>query len=74
MPTHSHPIWSLLRMIAIGVLLIVFLYAFYDRLDQRDLSTVLGTLVSLAGFDLIQSRLGRNAPERQSQANETQSQ
>ena len=49
----NHPLWTILRLLVVGLLLLGFLALNYERLDSRDATTILGVLAGLAGYDKL---------------------
>lgn len=41
MPDKDSPLWPIVRVTLRSVVLLVALYLFYDRMDKRDISTLL---------------------------------
>lgn len=58
-----HPIWKMLRSLLVGGLSLFALWLFYDRLDQRDITTVLTLMGGVLGFDVVKGRLTKYADE-----------
>lgn len=53
----NHPIWKLLRTAIIGGLLTAFLCFNYNKMDERDITTILGIAGALLGFDFGKDKL-----------------
>lgn len=60
-PPADHPLWKLLRILVVGAILLGFLALNYHRLDSRDATTILGVLLSLAGFDATKAQLTKTS-------------
>lgn len=56
MSNPSHPIWKLLRTLVVGTLLTAFLSLNYNKMDERDITTILGIAATLLGFDFTKDR------------------
>jgi len=54
----NHPVWSLLRLLIVGSLLMGFLTYNYNQVDKRDLVTLVGVLAGLAGYDKLMPKGG----------------
>lgn len=52
-----HPVWKLLRSLVVGSLALAALWLFYDRLDSRDIGTVLTMMAGVLGFDVAKDKL-----------------
>lgn len=52
-----HPVWKLLRSLVVGGLALAALWLFYDRLDSRDIGTVLTMMAGVLGFDVAKDKL-----------------
>lgn len=63
-PPADHPLWKLLRLAVVGAILLAFLAMNYNRLDERDATTILGVLLSLAGFDATKAQLTKSNREQ----------
>jgi len=61
MPANDSPFWSILRTVVVGCLLLTFLWANYQRVDERDASTILYVLLGLAGFDVAQAKMSHKS-------------
>ena len=57
LPNSRHVVWKIIRLAVVGALLLGFLGLNYDRLDNRDIMTIFGTLAGLLGFDALKSKL-----------------
>lgn len=52
-----HPIWKLARSLVVGGLALAALWLFYDRLDSRDIGTVLTLMCGVLGFDVAKDKM-----------------
>ena len=53
----DHPVWKLLRMIVVGGFVLASLWLFYDRLDNRDVLTILTAMAGVFGYDMTKSAM-----------------
>jgi hypothetical protein len=54
-----HPVWKLLRSGVVGGLALAALSLFYDRLDSRDIGTILTLMGGVLGFDFAKDRMAQ---------------
>lgn len=52
-----HPLWKIIRTAVVGSLLLAFLSLNYNKLDERDITTILGIIAGLLGFDFTKDKL-----------------
>lgn len=52
-----HPLWKIIRTAVVGTLLVAFLSLNYNKMDERDLTTILGIAAGLLGFDFTKDRI-----------------
>ena len=58
MPSPEHQIWKILRLVVIAVTtLALFHWNYINPIEAKDLGTLLGILLSVAGFDRIKTAL-----------------
>lgn len=53
----SHPAWKLLRTAVVGSLLVAFLSLNYNKMDERDITTIIGVVSALLGFDITKAKV-----------------
>lgn len=53
----SHPLWKIIRTAVVGSLLVAFLSLNYNKMDERDITTVLGIAAGLLGFDFTKDKI-----------------
>lgn len=53
----SHPLWKIIRTAVVGTLLVAFLSLNYNKMDERDITTILGIAAGLLGFDFTKDRI-----------------
>lgn len=63
-----HPLWKLLRMLVVGGFVLAALWLFYDRLDNRDLMTILTAVFGVLGYDLTKDKLANKKPPEEGQS------
>lgn len=52
-----HPVWKLARSLVVGGLALAALWLFYDRLDTRDIGTVLTVMCGVLGVDVVKDKM-----------------
>lgn len=58
MPNADHPIWTILRYAVVGTVMIVLCSTLYrNGFDRKDIVLIATTLLGLAGFDQVKTRL-----------------
>lgn len=63
-----HPLWKLLRMLVVGGFVLAALWLFYDRLDNRDLMTILTAVFGVLGYDITKDKLANKKPQEEGQS------
>lgn len=63
-----HPLWKLLRMFLVGTFMLVSLWMYYDRLDNRDFMTILTVVSGLLGYDVAKDKLANKKPAEEGQS------
>lgn len=53
----SHPLWKIIRTAVVGSLLVAFLSLNYNKMDERDITTILGIAAGLLGFDFTKDKI-----------------
>ena len=56
MTDKDHPIWPIIRILAIGVVITLFLHFNYNFMDRRDLVTILGTIGASVAAEFFTKR------------------
>ena len=69
----DHPLWKILRMLVVGGFVLASLWMFYDRLDNRDLMTILTAMAGVLGYDLTKAKMTGSKKEKQDDLPEVES-
>lgn len=68
-----HPAWKLLRTAVVGTLLVAFLSLNYNKMDERDITTIIGVVSGLLGYDLTKAKMTSQKKEKQDDISELES-